>query len=50
MHTLKLNEPKNKDRHDIVSQMSEENRLDYGYYLMRTNYKVKIAGEKKIKI
>ena len=41
MHTAKIKEDHN-DPNDLLKHLSPENKEDYGYYLMRTNYKVKL--------
>lgn len=41
MHTAKIKED-DKDPNDIIQLLGPENSQDYGYYLMRTNYKVVI--------
>lgn len=45
MHSVKFNR-EFRDPDDLIQKLNPENRVDYGYYLMRTNYKVFIGWEK----
>lgn len=39
MNKVRFNETL-KDPNDLIHQLDDKNKQDYGYYLLRSNYKV----------